>query len=56
MTATLLTIARWAEAENLDPVVAIQEYLAEKDSRVSQADARRLLTLAESKAHDERLD
>jgi hypothetical protein len=56
MTATLLQIARWAEAENLDPAAAIQEYLAEKDSRVSLAEARRLLALAESKARDERLD
>jgi hypothetical protein len=56
MTATLLQIARWAAAESLDPVAAIQEYLAEKDSRVSLAEAKHLLALAESKANDERLD
>jgi len=52
MTATLLQIARWAAAENLDPV----DYLAEKDSRVTLDEARRLLFLAESKSNDERLD
>jgi hypothetical protein len=56
MTATLLTIARWAEAENLDPAAAVQDYFAEKDSRVSLAEARRLLALAESKSNNERLD
>ena len=56
MTSTLLQISRWAEAENLDPADAIRDYLAEKDSRVSLAEARRLLALAESRASDERLD
>ena len=56
MTTTLLKISRWAKAEGLDPADAIRDYLAEKDSRVSLAEARRLLALAESKANDERLD
>ena len=56
MAATLLQIARWAAAENLDPAVAVRDYLAEKDSRITLAEARRLIALAESKANDERLD
>ena len=56
MTSTLLQISRWAETEGLDPVDAIRDYLAEKDSRVSLAEAKHLLALAESKANDERLD
>ena len=53
---TLFQISRWAKAEGLDPADAIRDYLAEKDSRVSLAEARRLLALAESKASNERLD
>jgi len=56
MAATLLQIARWAAAENLDPAVAVRDYFAEKDSRITLAEARRLIALAESKANDERLD
>jgi len=56
MTATLLQITRWAAAENLDPVEAVQDYFAEKDSRITRAEATRLIALAESKANDERLD
>ena len=50
MTATLLQIARWAAAENLDPIEAVQDYFAEKDSRITRTEATRLLALAESKA------
>ncbi len=56
MTTTLLQIARQAAAENLDPVEAVRDYFAEKDSRITLAEARRLIALAESKANDERLD
>jgi hypothetical protein len=45
---TLLQIIHWAKSERLDPAAAVQEYFAEKDSRLTLSEAGRWIARLES--------
>jgi hypothetical protein len=45
---TLLHIIHWAKSERLDPAAAVQEYFAEKDSRLTLSEAGRWIARLES--------
>ena len=39
----IIEIVEWTEREEQDPVRAVQDYLLEKDSRITRAEAKRLV-------------
>ena len=43
LRSTISQLVRWADKENLDPVEAVQDYMLEKDSRITRADASDLV-------------
>jgi hypothetical protein len=53
MSATILLIISQAQKENLEPLEVVQDYFAEKDSRITRTEALRLIALAERKVADE---